>query len=173
MAGCAYGETYEPDPPDGVELAAGWENVARPITIGVGFPSPEFGRAGDRFDVRIAAVGKTAVDHLDAVWDALRIAGADVAIGLGEDHIPFDVERTGPATDHTVDLPASADTGGRVTVRVTLTGPLFLSERIPDGGGSGQCGSRRSVNSCELGFAPSARCIGCTVKPYQTSASQR
>src|SRR4051812_28211939 len=37
MAGCAYGETFEPDPPAGLHLAAGWENAARPLVVAPAF----------------------------------------------------------------------------------------------------------------------------------------
>ncbi len=111
MAGCQYGETCEPDPPAGVDLGSGWENAARPIVIAPAFPAPELGRARDLFDVKITAIGPTAVGHLDDVWESFRVAGADLAIGLGDDHIPFDVER-GKTTDSVVSLVADAATQG-------------------------------------------------------------
>ena len=133
MAGCHYGETYEPDPPAGVDLGCGWENAARPIVIAPAFPAPELGRARDWFDVKITAVGPTAIGHLDDVWESFRVAGADLAIGLGDDHIPFDVER-GKVTDSVVSLAADGGSGeeGR-QLRIVFTSPLFLSESTPDG----------------------------------------
>lgn len=134
MAGCQYGETYEPDPPAGATLAPGWENAARPIVIAPAFPAPEMGRAKDWFDVKITAVGPTAVGHLDDVWESFRVAGADLALGLGDDHIPFDVER-GPVTDSEVSLaadPPARGEGGE-NVRIALASPLFLTESTPDG----------------------------------------
>lgn len=132
MSGCQYGETYEPDPPAGVTLAPGWENAARPIVIAPAFPAPEVGRAKDWFDVKITAVGPAAIEHLDDVWESFRVAGADLAIGLGEDHIPFDVER-GDVTDSMVSLP-SAEGDSRIIpiLRVQLTSPLFLTETGPN-----------------------------------------
>ena len=134
MSGCAYGETYEPDPPAGVTLMPGWENTARPITIGVSFPTPEVATAGERFGVQITAVGRTAISHLDDVWESFRVAGADLAIGLGDDHIPFDVER-GKVTDSVVSLVADAPARGNggLRIRLALTSPLFLTETFPDG----------------------------------------
>ena len=134
MAGCGYGETFEPDPPAGLVLAAGWENVARPIVFAPTFPVPDPGRAGDEFDLRILAIGHTSAGHLDAVWEALRVAGADLAIGLGEDHIPFDVARIDSATfDIELLLPIVPTPGDVAAVRVELTSPLFLTET--DAGG--------------------------------------
>ena len=134
MNGCQYGETFEPDPPAGLQLASGWENAARPLVIAPAFPAPELGKAKDWFDIRITAIGPTAVGHLDDVWESFRVAGADLAIGLGDDHIPFDVTRTGASGDSVVSLPPPADNGDMVPrVRVTLTAPLFLNEATPDG----------------------------------------
>ncbi len=133
LSGCQYGETYEPDPPAGVDLGSGWENAARLIVIAPAFPAPEVGRAKDWFDIRITAIGPAAIGHLDDVWESFRVAGADLAIGLGDDHIPFDVDR-GKATDSVVSLPAEGVAGEAIpSLRIDLASPLFLTETFPDG----------------------------------------
>ncbi len=132
MSECAYGETYEPDPPAGVTLLPGWENTARPITFGVSFPTPELATAGERFGVQITAVGQTAIAHLDDVWESFRVAGADLGLGLGGDHIPFDVAQVRPPTDTALSLPEPAGGGVIPRVRVALTAPLFLAETGAD-----------------------------------------
>ena len=79
MAGCAYGETVEPDPPAGVHLAAGWENAARPLVVAPAFPLPELGQPGFTFPVRVVFVGTIAAGHADVFWDALRVWQATLA----------------------------------------------------------------------------------------------
>lgn len=135
MHGCAYGETYEPDPPPGLHLAAGWENGARPILIAPAFPLPEFGHPGVCFDLRITTIGAAARQHLDAVWESLRLGGADVAIGLGDDHVLFDVEAGRRAdVEEEVNLPLEGMTAAAsaAAVRVEFTAPLFLNETWAD-----------------------------------------
>lgn len=132
MGGCAYGETYEPDPPVGVNLRSGWEQTARPITLGVTFPTPERAMSGEQFGVQITAVGRIAIGHLNNVWESFRVAGADLGLGLGTDHIPFDVIPAGPPIDSTLSLPEPAGDGVVSRVRVALTAPLFLTESALD-----------------------------------------
>src|SRR4051794_26997808 len=38
MAECAYGQTFEPDPPAGVEVFHGQEDAARPLVLAPYFP---------------------------------------------------------------------------------------------------------------------------------------
>ncbi|OWK41138.1 hypothetical protein [Fimbriiglobus ruber] len=133
MSGCAYGETYEPDPPAGVVLAPGWENTTRPIVIAPQFPVPEWLTPGVAFDVSIIAIGRTAAAHVDDVWEALRIGGADLAIGLGDDRILFDLEPGGGNADRELTLPPGpGDEPPVPLVRVDLTSPLFLNETGAD-----------------------------------------
>jgi hypothetical protein len=128
MAGCAYGEVYEPDPPAGSRLASGWENAARPLVVAPQFPVPEHAHVGLRFAVTVTFLGRVAARHAELFWESVRIGGADLGLGLGEDHIPFDVE---PGTDEPgeVHLPLDAKEapGTIASVQVELTSPLFLS----------------------------------------------
>ena len=134
MRGCAYGQTYEPDPPAGLHLAAGWENTARPIVIAPRFPVPEFGHVGLAFDVSVTFLGQAAMEHTTDFWEAMRIGGADLAIGLGEDHVLFDLETGEPDRKSTMHLPFEVDSSPDVpTVRIELTAPLFLNEARSDG----------------------------------------
>ena len=139
MAGCAYGETVEPDPPEGVSLLAGWENAARPLVVAPAFPLPDIGQPGFTFPVRVVFVGPLATGHAVAFWDALRVGGADPMLGLGDDHILFDVlpptDPADAARTSVVTLPTSpTDAPGEVArARVQLTGPLFLNAPTRDG----------------------------------------
>jgi hypothetical protein len=134
LSGCAYGEVYEPDPPAGVHLPPGWENTARPLVVSPAFPVPEHGRAGLAFTVTVTFIGPAAARHASDFWESFRLGGADLAIGLGDDHVLFDVE---PGTDRQaeVHLPLGpADRPGSVAwARVELTSPLFLQSSGPSG----------------------------------------
>lgn len=132
MAGCAYGETVEPDPPAGVHLASGWESAARPLVVAPAYPAPEVARVGDRCPVRVAFVGAAAAGHAVRFWEALRAGGADPLLGLGEDRVLFDVLPSGEPdrTDAVVLPPDPAAVPGAVpVVRVVLTSPLILTAR--------------------------------------------
>lgn len=136
MRGCAYGETFEPDPPEGVRLPGGWENAARPLVIAAAYPCPEAGRIGDEIPVTVTFAGPIAAAHAAAFWDALRVGGADPLLGLGEDQVLFDVRPgAGPDTLEQVELPADpASVAGIVPrVKVVLTSPLVL--KANDGSG--------------------------------------
>lgn len=61
------------------------------------------------------------------------MAGAGLAVGLGEDHIPFDVSR-GAVTDIEVSLPLMESTGDvRPILRIDLTSPRVLTVPASDG----------------------------------------
>ncbi len=141
MPGCAYGEVYEPDPPPGLRLLAGWESSARPLVVSPAFPLPEQGRPGLAFPVAVTFIGHAAAGHAAAFWESLRTGGADLAIGLGDDHVLFDVE---PGPDRTTEacLPLSSDDrpGWSSWARIDLTSPLFLQ--------SSGTGKRKEVVRC-------------------------
>lgn len=131
MAGCQYGETFEPDPPAAIHLAMGKEDPARPIVFAPQFPLPERGEAGQQFDMRIVFIGSTAIVHAADVWEMVRVGGADLGLGLGDDHIPFDVLGD-PSTDvrDVFHLPLEPD--GDATIQeltIRLTAPLMLMTR--------------------------------------------
>jgi len=136
MAGCSYGETYEPDPAPGLHLAMGWENTARPLVVAPAFPLPDTAEPGMAVQVNIVFIGRAAAGHVDKVWEALRIGGADAAIGLGDDHVLFDIESNpDPVLPEEVQLPfdASKDDSWAPLVRVELSSPLFVNEAGPNG----------------------------------------
>lgn len=135
MTACAYGSTFEPDPPP-VRLPAGWADVARPLVIAPTYPCPPVAHVGDEVPVRVTFVGPAAAGHAAAFWDALRVGGADPMLGLGEDRVLFDVLPAGPGRTEAVELPADPAAVGGVAarVRVELTGPLVLNTAGPDGG---------------------------------------
>jgi hypothetical protein len=139
MAGCAYGEVMEPDPPAGAHVAGGWADGARPIVVAARFPLPEHAEPGLFIPLRVTFIGERAASHAEAFWSALREAGADPNAGLGADRIPFDVLNP-PALEpterrHTVTLPTEVgDLLDTVDwVRVVLTSPL--SVKTDDGSG--------------------------------------
>jgi hypothetical protein len=134
MHGCAYGEVYEPDPPAGLHLLAGWENAARPLVVSPAFPMPEDGRVGLTFPVTVAFIGPTAAGHAADFWECFRLGGADLAIGLGDDHVLFDVE-PGPDRQFEVRLPLDPAEcpGWAAWVRVELISPLFLQSSESEG----------------------------------------
>jgi hypothetical protein len=132
--GCAYGETFEPDPPPGVQLPQGQDQAARPIVFDPQFPLMETPDAGYTFPLRIIFIGPTAITHADDVWESLRIGGADLGLGLGEEHIPFDVLGSQiPDQREEVNLPLMpANDNALSSVGVELTSPLFLNQRDGD-----------------------------------------
>jgi hypothetical protein len=129
MAGCAYGEVVEPDPPPHAEVMSGQDDAARPLVIAAAFPVRAAGVAGMRLPVRVTFVGPTAAHHAGAFWEALAEAGR--VIGLDPDGTTFAVEPdpTQPATcQREVMLPTdpAAERGEVARVRVLLTSPLLL-----------------------------------------------
>jgi len=138
MAGCAYGETLEPDPPANVHIPGGWENAARPLVVAPMFPAPDVGRVGDELPVRVTFIGATAAAHAEGFWESLRLGGADPMLGLGEDRILFDVLPTQyPDETNAVELPADPASvpGLESWVRVILTSPLVLNVKDERGRG--------------------------------------
>lgn len=134
QVGCAYGQTMEPDPPSGLRLPPGQEQTTRPIVFDPYFPLTEMAEVGDTFPLRIIFIGQNAMEHWEDVWESLRIGGADLGLGLGEDHLPFDVlEQNEPDQREVVQLPLLATEEEDITeVEVELTSPLFLNQRQSD-----------------------------------------
>jgi hypothetical protein len=133
---CPYGQTFEPDPPPGVETFRGQEDAARPLVLAPHFPLPERGEAGLELPLRLISMGP-AVAHADAVREHLRSAPRQG--GLGPDRVRFAV-RDDPSqlptrfTLPAADLPPRPDAlpGRLPRVGVGLTSPLLLKQR---GGG--------------------------------------
>ena len=132
--GCAYGQTMEPDPPQGRQLHSSQNPPPRPIVFAPQYPLLEFPEAGYHFPIRILLIGPDAIAHSDDIWESLRIAGADLGLGLGEEHIPFDVlESEIPDQLVEVQLPLEPISDKSLsTVEVKLTSPLFLNRRHGD-----------------------------------------
>ena len=139
MAGCAYGETVEPDPPAGTTIPPGWESAARPLVVAPAFPLPEFAQPGLTFPVRVVFIGSVAAGHREVFWDVLRVGGADPLLGLGDDHVLYDVLSPANASDATVTtevrlpLGPGAATREAPRVRVEFSSPLFLNTSGADG----------------------------------------
>lgn len=126
--GCAYGETIEGGDPEAAD-------ATRPVVIAPDYPCPERGRAGDRIPLRITFIGEAAAAHAAELWEALRIGGADPGLGLGQDHVLFDV-LPGDRPDRTVRLELTnprAETAQVEKVRVVFTSPLILKTRETGG----------------------------------------
>ena len=58
---CAYGLTYEPDPPTDRTVLKAAADGQRAITLSPFFPAPLEGRAGDRLQVRLLLLGRGAI----------------------------------------------------------------------------------------------------------------
>ena len=148
MAGCSYGETFEPDPPP-ADGAWKWD-PPRPIVIDVTFPLPPATSGGILIPVRVVLIGSAATAACAAIWEAVRVAGADPTAGLGRDCLTFDVlSPVGPDPAEcrsTVNLPLgpSADYPTVSRLRVELTSPLVLMQ-------SGRDPRRRPVSEPRFG----------------------
>lgn len=129
MKGCAYGETYEPDPPRGVPVAAGWEQIARPVVIAPDFPLPERVPAGYEFEVTVLFLGPRAQAHCDTLWQALARGGSSPYWGLGQEHVVFELGPYLLRQQFDVTLPEEFHEGTHHALRVCLTAPLFLRTR--------------------------------------------
>ena len=92
---CAYGLTYEPDPPADRTVLKAAGDGQRAIALAPCFPAPLEGRAGDRFQVRLLMLGHRAMGAAPAVIDAMAEAGRNK--GLGQDEVTFQVEPQGSA----------------------------------------------------------------------------
>jgi hypothetical protein len=132
MAGCQYGETFEPDPPQGLLLQPGWENTARPMVLAPQFPLPEFPPTGFTFGVTLTLIGQAA-RHQEDVWEALRIGGADLGLGLGEDHVLFDVLPVNSDEEQELVFLEPGHSGETVPeVEIEFLAPLFLTKSEGD-----------------------------------------
>jgi len=129
MAGCQFGETFEPDPSPGIHIPLGQANTTRPIVFAPQYPLPEYVEAGFEFELAIVLIGPTASAHAVDVWESLRIGGADLGLGLGEDHIPFDVLPSRRVDESIrLELPLTPQSDEVVdTVAIEFTSPLYLT----------------------------------------------
>lgn len=133
LATCAYGQTFEPDPPPGVKVFRGQEEAARPLILAPHFPLPTDAVVGLEVPLRVIGVG-LAAPHLATVRQMLAEAGAQG--GLGPDQVGFQVrsDERQPATEWELrpgELPAHPEAlpGRLPRVGVGLTGPLLLKQR--------------------------------------------
>lgn len=131
---CAYGRTFEPDPPPDTTTFRGQEDAARPLVVSPHFPLPDRLVTGQELPLRMTAIGAAAGESLEEVVCALSAAGASVITGIGPDHLRFEVASTAAVSGVTLDashLPASPSTWPGVVPRlgIALTSPLFLTAR--------------------------------------------
>ncbi len=155
---CAYGLTYEPDPPEDRTVLKAMHDGQRAIALAPCFPAPLEGRAGDRLLVRLLLLGHRAIGAAPAVIDAMAEAGRNK--GFGQDEVAFQVEQeslpswpAGQVILRAEDLARQYDAslGTLPCVRLELTSPLFLKE-----GAQGQEG--RPVRNPDFGHLLRAAC---------------
>ena len=134
LAECSYGQTFEPDPPPGVEVFHGQEDAARPLVLAPYFPLPARAERGGEAPLKLLCIGRQAEAHAAEVRAVLTEVGLDS--GLGPDRIGFEVlpdPFLQPGLDElsAADLPAHPDAlpGRLPRVGVGLTGPLLLKQR--------------------------------------------
>ena len=136
LANCPYGQTYEPDPPHGVQVLPHDEEAARPLVLAPYFPVPAAAQPGLEVPLRVVIVG-AAARHSGPLLSALVEAGRD---GLGVDRIGFELVETAAQPEiwqlRAEDLPASPDVvaGTLPRLGLGLTAPLFLYTREERGG---------------------------------------
>ena len=134
MSTCGYGQTLEPDPPEGARVFAGQEESARPLVVAPHYPVPDKAKVGDAFPICLTFIGSSAGGYAPEIWDMLDEVGRQR--GLGRQGITFEVvsEREHPTTieNRPVDLPLSLDALAGTVRRlgVQLTSPLFLISKI-------------------------------------------
>lgn len=146
MESCAYGQTFEPDPPAGVKVQPGRLDAIRPVVLAPYYPVAAEGGAGLEVPLRLTAVGEQAVRHVLGLLDTLATSGRQ---GLGADGVRFEL---GPLREDRVsnlpvaELPEKADAVRGVVPRlgVGLTAPLFLTRQEERGAGGG----RKRVIGC-------------------------
>lgn len=137
---CAYGSIFEPDEqvlPHTRASATGEHDVPRRVVLAPAFPAPVRAERGLRLPVSIVAIGAAARAALAEVVEVLGEAGR--AGMFGTDRLRFAVvERHGAPMRLTLDAAGLPDGSSEAydivsRVRVTLTSPLFLRDRDPDG----------------------------------------
>lgn len=106
-------------------MPMGQDQAARPIVFSPPYPLPEFPDAGFVFPPAITFIGDRTIGHCHDVWEAVRIGGADLGLGRGDDRVPFDVLRGNTCVELVeVTLPLeSSDTGytaPRYPIRTSL-----------------------------------------------------
>jgi len=161
MTECAYGQTFEPDPPaEAARVFRGQLDVARPVVLAPYYPLAGRAEAGGELPVKLVAVGERAGQHADALLAALADVGR--APGIGPDRVTFELPPAGPDDCQqgiltTADLPATPDAlpGTLPRVGVGLTSPLFLNQRDDRG-------RRRPIERPEFGdlFRAALRTVG-------------
>jgi hypothetical protein len=73
MSACAYGQTFEPDPPPGAPVRKGQQDAARPLVLAPAFPLPDELQPGDIIPLRALFIA-SAMDFADPVLRALDFA---------------------------------------------------------------------------------------------------
>ena len=78
MTRCAYGQSFEPDPPPGATVRKGQADAARPLVLSPQFPLPDRLERGDVIPLRavfIAATADRADEVLEIVDRAVQLKG--------------------------------------------------------------------------------------------------
>lgn len=135
MAGCAYGQLYEPDLQPGVAAFRGQEDGIRPLVMAPYFPVTESGQVGLEIPVRMMIAGQKRDADVELLLATLDRVGR--TNGFGGEQVTFDLVDSGMSTGTGISLDADALPshsralpGHLPRVGVGLTAPLFL--RNPD-----------------------------------------
>ncbi|MCS7305953.1 MAG: CRISPR system precrRNA processing endoribonuclease RAMP protein Cas6 [Thermoguttaceae bacterium] len=135
QASCAYGLTFEPDPPPDWPLWKGQAEGQRAISLAPFFPVPQWADPGDAVQVRMTLIGRRAVAAGPQILQHITAAGT--FFRLGNDRIRVAFTPLEAATDwpaglyrlSAADLDASLQQRGRIPwLRLELLSPLFLQE---------------------------------------------
>lgn len=129
LGGCAYGQTFEPDPPEDVEVFGGQDDSARPLVLAPHFPIPERVVRHQEMPLYLTLLGGAAVRQAAAVIETVDRVGRDA--GIGPQRVTFELVSSQPVAGtawQRQELPLSCQhLPGRVAaVRIDLTSPLFL-----------------------------------------------
>lgn len=129
---CPYGQMIEPDPAPGAPVFTGQEQTARPVVLRMPFPMPTEVRPGERAWISIVSLGREAIRHTPALWEAITLAAADPTRGFDPLGTTCEVGNSEEVVcEDRIRLPAKVDEmpGSVPWVRVELTAPLILRGR--------------------------------------------
>ncbi len=127
--GCPYGQTIEPDPPPGAAVFHGQGQAARPVVLELPFPMPHRVRPGDTVPITLTFIGPSAITQAAHVWQALAEAGDDPRRGFDPERTTFTLATGEQQQAQEIELPSQPGAETIASVRVRLTGPLFLRNR--------------------------------------------
>lgn len=139
MGRCAYGSTFELDPPSDRTVLRAARDGQRAITLAPGFPCVPAGRIGDPIPLRLLLIGAQAIGAADEVVSAIASVGA--TRGFGPDRVRFSPiipPADSPDARCLVHLQgdaflesAAGRPGKTCSVGIELVSPLFLKEEVP------------------------------------------